>query len=54
MIGLDGAASVILIAIFFGIFSGIQLSLVAPMFALLTDDLSQLGLRMGLSFAIAS
>ncbi|KAH8814599.1 MFS general substrate transporter [Flagelloscypha sp. PMI_526] len=54
MIGLSNIPSVVLIAVFYGLFSGVVLSLVAPMFALLTDDMSQLGVRMGLSFALAS
>lgn len=70
MIGLDSAASVVLIAIFYGWFAGIGtssrsnsahvsqvltvLALMAPMLTILTEDMSQLGVRMGISFAFAS
>ncbi|KAI0779973.1 MFS general substrate transporter [Fomes fomentarius] len=50
MIGLGSVTSVVIIGVVYGFFSGIYVSLLTPYIALLTDDLSELGVRMGISF----
>ncbi|KDR72268.1 hypothetical protein GALMADRAFT_253094 [Galerina marginata CBS 339.88] len=53
MISLSSVVSVVLIAIFYGFFSGIFVALMGPMVANLADDVSEIGLRMGVGFTLA-
>ncbi|KAJ7662826.1 MFS general substrate transporter [Mycena polygramma] len=53
MIALKSIASVVVIAIIYGYSAGIYspgVTLMAPLFTVLTDDLGELGLRMGIGF----
>ncbi|KAJ7074834.1 major facilitator superfamily domain-containing protein [Mycena belliarum] len=51
MIALANAASVVVLGILYGFFGGVFITLMPPLVAVLTDDLGELGLRMGVSFA---
>ncbi|KAK7056369.1 hypothetical protein VNI00_002923 [Paramarasmius palmivorus] len=50
MIGLSTVASVVLIAIFYGFFAGTFVALMGPLMVLLSKDLSEIGIRMGVAF----
>ncbi|KAJ7642393.1 major facilitator superfamily domain-containing protein [Mycena polygramma] len=50
MIALKTVASVVVIAIIYGYSAGIFVTLMAPLLTVLTDDLGELGLRMGVGF----
>ncbi|OJA20813.1 hypothetical protein AZE42_12487 [Rhizopogon vesiculosus] len=50
MIALHDIASVIVIAVMYGYFSGVYIALVVPLIAVMTPDLSELGARMGICF----
>ncbi|KAF9485188.1 MFS general substrate transporter [Pholiota conissans] len=50
MIGLSSVPSIVIIAILYGFFSGVFVSLQAPLVAVLTKDMSELGARMGVTF----
>ncbi|KAJ6473363.1 MFS general substrate transporter [Mycena vitilis] len=50
MIALKSIASVVIIAIIYGYSAGISVTLMAPLFTVLTEDLGELGLRMGIGF----
>ncbi|KAF9485187.1 MFS general substrate transporter [Pholiota conissans] len=50
MIGLSSLPSIVTIAILYGFFSGIFVTLQAPLVAVLTNDMSELGARMGVAF----
>ncbi|KAJ7729146.1 MFS general substrate transporter [Mycena metata] len=52
MIGLSNVASVVVLAILYGYCGGVFITLMPPLVAILTEDLTELGLRMGVSFAI--
>ncbi|CDO77695.1 hypothetical protein BN946_scf184969.g46 [Trametes cinnabarina] len=52
MIGLSSVASVVVIGIIYGFFAGTYIAMLAPLLAHLTDDMSELGARMGLAFAL--
>ncbi|KAJ7626797.1 major facilitator superfamily domain-containing protein [Roridomyces roridus] len=54
MIALKSLASVIVIAIIYGFFAGIFVTMMAPLMAVLTTDLGELGLRMGFGFFIVA
>ncbi|KAJ7613507.1 MFS general substrate transporter [Roridomyces roridus] len=51
MVGLKSVASVVVIAVLYGFFAGAFITLMPPLVAVLTPDLTELGLRMGVSFA---
>ncbi|KAJ7277950.1 major facilitator superfamily domain-containing protein [Mycena rebaudengoi] len=51
MIGIGNIASVVVIGVLYGFCAGAFVTLVAPLMAILTEDLGELGLRMGISFA---
>ncbi|KAJ6449949.1 major facilitator superfamily domain-containing protein [Mycena sanguinolenta] len=51
MIGLSNIASVVVLAILYGFCAGVFITTMAPLVAILTEDLTELGLRMGLFFA---
>ncbi|KAF8884281.1 major facilitator superfamily domain-containing protein [Gymnopilus junonius] len=53
MIAISSIASVVIIAILIGFFSGVYIALMAPMVANLADDFSEIGLRMGIGFMLA-
>ncbi|KAJ7077540.1 major facilitator superfamily domain-containing protein [Mycena belliarum] len=50
MIALRTFASVVVIGILYGLCAGVWVTLMAPLFAILTEDLGELGLRMGVAF----
>ncbi|KAJ7049343.1 MFS general substrate transporter [Mycena amicta] len=50
MIALRSVASIVVIGVLYGLSSGIYITLSAPLLAFLTEDMSELGLRMGISF----
>ncbi|KAJ7330316.1 MFS general substrate transporter [Mycena albidolilacea] len=50
MIALKSIASVVVIALIFGYSAGMFIALTAPLMAALTDDLGELGLRIGVGF----
>ncbi|THH00733.1 hypothetical protein EW026_g1870 [Hermanssonia centrifuga] len=52
MIGLKSVTSVVLVGLFFGFFAGAYIALNAPLIAVLTDDFSEIGARMGIAFTI--
>ncbi|KAJ7474844.1 MFS general substrate transporter [Mycena latifolia] len=53
MIGIHNIASVVTIGVLYGFFAGIIVTLMGPLLAILTDDMSELGARMGISFAFS-
>ncbi|KAF9241653.1 major facilitator superfamily domain-containing protein [Melanogaster broomeanus] len=53
MIGLTTRVGVVSIGVFFGYFAGAFIALSAPLVALLTSDLSELGARIGISFTLS-
>jgi MFS family permease len=50
MIGLGSITSVVLVGIFYGFFAGSFVGLSAPLLAVLTQDFSELGIRMGVAY----
>ncbi|KAJ6520971.1 major facilitator superfamily domain-containing protein [Mycena vulgaris] len=52
MIALKSIASVVVIGVFYGFSAGVFVTMMAPLLAVLTEDLGELGLRMGVSFAV--
>ncbi|KAJ7664591.1 MFS general substrate transporter [Mycena polygramma] len=52
MIALKSLASVVVLGVLYGFCAGVFVTLMAPLLAVLTDDMGELGLRMGLSFAM--
>ncbi|KAG1748624.1 major facilitator superfamily domain-containing protein [Suillus lakei] len=54
MIGLRSMTSVTLIGISYGYFSGVYVGMMAPLIAYLTPEISEIGARIGISFAVAS
>ncbi|KAJ7230097.1 MFS general substrate transporter [Mycena pura] len=54
MIALKSVASVIVIGIIFGYCAGAFVTLMAPLIAVLTEDIGELGLRMGVTFGVVS
>ncbi|PCH38482.1 MFS general substrate transporter [Wolfiporia cocos MD-104 SS10] len=52
-IGLGSVASVVVIGIIFGYFAGVYIALMGPLMTVLTEDLSELGMRMGIAFAFS-
>lgn len=48
MIGLSSLASVVVLGVLYGYFSGLNTAMAAPLVATLTPDLSELGARMGI------
>ncbi|KAJ7176263.1 MFS general substrate transporter [Mycena crocata] len=52
MIALRSLASVVVLGILYGFCAGVFITLMPSLVAFLTEDLSELGLRMGVSFAI--
>ncbi|KAG1876820.1 major facilitator superfamily domain-containing protein [Suillus tomentosus] len=53
MIGLHSAASVAAIAASYGVFSGGVVAMMGPVISVLTPEISHIGARMGIAFAIA-
>ncbi|KAJ6551939.1 MFS general substrate transporter [Mycena capillaripes] len=53
MIAIHDLASVVTIGILYGFFAGSIITLTGPLLAVLTDDMSELGTRMGISFAFS-
>ncbi|RDB15653.1 Riboflavin transporter MCH5 [Hypsizygus marmoreus] len=53
MIGLRTAASVVVLAVLYGFFAGMYIALIAPLLALLSDDISELGIRMGVGLGFS-
>ncbi|KAG0703812.1 MFS general substrate transporter [Suillus ampliporus] len=54
MIGLRSVASVALIGISYGYFSGIYVAMMGPVVSHLTPEISEIGVRIGIAFAIAA
>ncbi|KAG2140788.1 major facilitator superfamily domain-containing protein [Suillus cothurnatus] len=54
MIALSDVASVVVLGVAYGYFSGFFTALVVPLVTVLTPDLSELGARMGICFAFTS
>ncbi|KAJ7246882.1 MFS general substrate transporter [Mycena haematopus] len=52
MIALKSVASVVVIGVLYGYSAGIFVTLMAPLLTVLTDNLGELGLRMGVGFAV--
>ncbi|KAJ7202020.1 major facilitator superfamily domain-containing protein, partial [Mycena pura] len=52
MIALKTVPSVVVLGILYGFCAGVFVTLMAPLLAVLTDDMGELGLRMGVSFAM--
>ncbi|KAJ7111176.1 MFS general substrate transporter [Mycena crocata] len=53
MMSIHNVASVVTIGMLYGFFAGCIVALMGPLLAILTDDLSELGARMGISFAFS-
>ncbi|KAJ6480279.1 MFS general substrate transporter [Mycena sanguinolenta] len=53
MIAMHNIAGVVTIGIIYGFFAGIIVTLIGPLLAVLTDDMSELGARMGISVAFS-
>ncbi|KAF8557263.1 MFS general substrate transporter [Imleria badia] len=53
MIGLNRVPTIVVIGTIYGYFSGVCIALLAPLMTLLTNDISELGARMGIAMAIA-
>ncbi|KJA20471.1 hypothetical protein HYPSUDRAFT_43171 [Hypholoma sublateritium FD-334 SS-4] len=54
IIGLSGVGSVIPLAILYGFFAGVFVSLQSPLVAVLTEDMSELGARLGVAFTFCA
>ncbi|PPQ98970.1 hypothetical protein CVT24_003466 [Panaeolus cyanescens] len=54
MMTIKTALSVVMIAILYGFFSGAFITLQIPLIAIMTKDLSELGLRIGVCYAVSS
>ncbi|KAJ7501905.1 major facilitator superfamily domain-containing protein [Mycena galericulata] len=52
MIALKTIASVVVIGVLYGFWAGVFVTLMAPLVAALTQDMGELGLRMGVSFGV--
>ncbi|KAJ7653794.1 major facilitator superfamily domain-containing protein [Mycena rosella] len=52
MIALNTVASVVLLGVLYGFCAGVFVTLMGPLLAVLTEDMGELGLRMGVSFAM--
>ncbi|KAJ7457268.1 MFS general substrate transporter [Mycena galericulata] len=53
MIGIQNVASVVAISVLYGFFAGNIVALMGPLLAILTDDMSELGARIGISIAFS-
>ncbi|KAJ7246927.1 MFS general substrate transporter [Mycena rebaudengoi] len=53
MIGVQSVASVVIIGVLYGFFAGCIVALMGPLLAILTEDMSELGARIGISFAFS-
>ncbi|KAF8212659.1 MFS general substrate transporter [Mycena galopus ATCC 62051] len=52
MIAIKTIASVVVIGVLYGLAVGVYITLIPPLLAILTDDMGELGLRMGVAFAV--
>ncbi|KAJ7921141.1 major facilitator superfamily domain-containing protein [Mycena leptocephala] len=52
MIALRTIASVVVIGVLYGLCIGVYITLIPPILAILTEDMGELGLRMGVAFAV--
>ncbi|KAJ6529838.1 MFS general substrate transporter [Mycena capillaripes] len=52
MIALKTIASVVVIGVLYGLCAGVFITLIPPLLALLTPDMGELGLRLGVAFAV--
>ncbi|KZP00827.1 MFS general substrate transporter [Calocera viscosa TUFC12733] len=52
LLGIKNIAGLVIVCILYGFFSGAYISLIGPMFASMSDHVSEIGLRMGLAFAL--
>ncbi|CCM00176.1 uncharacterized protein FIBRA_02204 [Fibroporia radiculosa] len=53
MIGLKSVASVVVLGIIYGFFAGVYIALMGPLMVVLTDNVAELGVRMGIAFAFS-
>ncbi|KAN0076916.1 Major facilitator superfamily domain containing protein [Tylopilus felleus] len=54
MMGLSSVPSVVALGMIYGYFAGNYIALLSPLIALLTNDISELGARMGIALAVLS
>lgn len=54
MIALNSTSNVVVIGVVYGYFSGVYFAVLVPLVTLLTPDLSELGARLGISFAFTA
>ncbi|KAJ7052141.1 hypothetical protein C8F01DRAFT_1262079 [Mycena amicta] len=54
MIALKSVASFVVVGVLYGLCAGMYIALSPPLIAFLTDDMSELGLRMGVFFAVVA
>ncbi|KAG1823557.1 MFS general substrate transporter [Suillus subaureus] len=54
MVGLHSVVSVVMIAVSYGFFSGGLVAMMGPLISYLTPEISHIGARMGIAFAISS
>ncbi|KAJ7852382.1 MFS general substrate transporter [Mycena olivaceomarginata] len=52
MIALKTIASVVVLGVCYGLCVGVYITLIPPLLAILTEDIGELGLRMGVAFAV--
>ncbi|KAH0827063.1 MFS general substrate transporter [Lanmaoa asiatica] len=52
MIGLNNIRTVVVLGTIYGYFAGVYIALLSPLMALLTNDLSELGARMGIGMTV--
>jgi len=52
MLGVKSVAGMVVFAVIYGFFVGIFMTVIAPLVAILTEDMSELGVRMGFAFAL--
>ncbi|KAF7350547.1 MFS general substrate transporter [Mycena sanguinolenta] len=52
MIAVKNSASVVVVGVLYGLSVGVYITLIPPLLAILTEDIKELGLRMGVAFAV--
>ncbi|KAJ7263671.1 major facilitator superfamily domain-containing protein [Mycena haematopus] len=52
MIAIKTLASVVVVGVLYGLSVGVYITLIPPLLAILTEDMRELGLRMGVAFAV--
>ncbi|CAG7848393.1 SubName: Full=Related to monocarboxylate transporter 2 {ECO:0000313/EMBL:CCA73651.1} [Serendipita indica DSM 11827] len=54
LLAANDAAGIIVVAVLYGIFSGAHISLISPLFASLSRSISEIGIRLGLTFTVVA